>query len=56
MLEHFYGETLDKKLLSRFQQDLKSLDLQISPAQLQGHLLLYKMDPFSALSNLKSLL
>uniref|UniRef100_A0A158R4L2 Mitochondrial chaperone BCS1 n=1 Tax=Syphacia muris TaxID=451379 RepID=A0A158R4L2_9BILA len=55
MFNNFYGARLNNELLMRFRRNVQLLDSQISPAQLQGHLLLHKTNPESALQELDSL-
>lgn len=55
MFKHFYGDDVTDEMASEFREAAVALNIDISPAQVQGYLLLRKEDPQAALSDISSI-
>lgn len=55
MFQRFYPEQ-PPAVAERFAEQALVVSAQISAAQVQGHFMLYKMDPEGAISNIRSIL
>ncbi|KHN77303.1 Mitochondrial chaperone BCS1 [Toxocara canis] len=55
MFIRFYGDGVSDETASKFQLAATSLGVDLSPAQIQGHLLLHKEDPEGAINNISSI-
>ncbi|VDN55459.1 unnamed protein product [Dracunculus medinensis] len=51
MFMHFYGSKAVNDMALNFQRAVSSLNVDVSPAQIQGHLLLFKESPQAAVDN-----
>ncbi|VDK26717.1 unnamed protein product [Anisakis simplex] len=49
MFHRFYGAETNEAMAEEFQARVTGLGVELSPAQIQGHLLLYKDDPYKAI-------
>lgn len=56
MFKRFYGEQVTKELAQQFQQAATSLNKPVSPAHLQGFLLVRKENPQSAIDEISKIL
>lgn len=55
MFKRFY-KNVENDLCEKFVNKATSLNVEFSPAQIQGHLLIFKNDPQKAISKLEDLL
>ncbi|MFH4975227.1 hypothetical protein AB6A40_001936 [Gnathostoma spinigerum] len=51
MFSRFYGEKSNPEMALQFQQAVTALNVKISPAHIQGHLLLHKENPLVAIES-----
>ena len=52
MFTRFYAEVGDVSLCQKFVEVARELNQPLSPAQIQGHFLLYKQNPQLAIDNI----
>ncbi|VDN06131.1 unnamed protein product [Thelazia callipaeda] len=55
MFKHFYGPEISEEMALRFGKAAKSLNTEISPAQVQGYLLLRKESPQAAMDDITTI-
>ncbi|VDN39841.1 unnamed protein product [Gongylonema pulchrum] len=55
MFQHFYGSNATTEMATKFRDAAVALGVDISPAQVQGYLLLRKEDPQAACSDISSI-
>lgn len=56
MFIRFYGNRVSDEMAYKFQTSATALGADLSPAQIQGHLLLHKEDPQAAINNISMLI
>ncbi|KAM3723069.1 Mitochondrial chaperone BCS1 [Dirofilaria immitis] len=52
IFKHFYGDSITKEMALKFQKAAVTLNTKISPAQVQGYLLLRKEDPEASINDI----
>uniref|UniRef100_A0A915Q1R8 Mitochondrial chaperone BCS1 n=1 Tax=Setaria digitata TaxID=48799 RepID=A0A915Q1R8_9BILA len=52
MFKHFYGSDITEEMALRFRKVAVGLNMEISPAQVQGYLLIRKKDPQAAIDDI----
>ena len=55
LFRNFYPEA-DANVVEKFVNTVNSLNIQLSPAMLQGYFLMYKNDPEAAIANVRDLI
>uniref|UniRef100_A0A8R1TY69 Mitochondrial chaperone BCS1 n=1 Tax=Onchocerca volvulus TaxID=6282 RepID=A0A8R1TY69_ONCVO len=56
MFKHFYGDNITEEMALRFQKAATALNMEISPAQIQGYLLLHKEDPQASIDDIATIM
>ncbi|OZC06197.1 ATPase, AAA family [Onchocerca flexuosa] len=56
MFKHFYGDNITEEMALRFQKAATTLNMKISPAQIQGYLLLRKEDPQASIDDIATIM
>ncbi|CAG9533782.1 unnamed protein product [Cercopithifilaria johnstoni] len=52
MFKHFYGDSISENMAVKFRKAAVALNMKISPAQVQGYLLLRKEDPQASINDI----
>lgn len=52
MFKHFYGDKITEDMALKFRKAAVALKKEISPAQMQGYLLLRKEDPQASINDI----
>lgn len=55
MFKHFYGDNITEDMASKFRKAAVALNMEISPAQVQGYLLLRKKDPQASIDDIATI-
>nr|CDQ01624.1 Bm12513 [Brugia malayi] len=55
MFKHFYGDNITEDMAMKFRNAAVALNVQISPAQVQGYLLLRKEDPQASIDDIATI-
>ncbi|VDO49764.1 unnamed protein product [Onchocerca flexuosa] len=56
MFKRFYGDNITEEMALRFQKAATTLNMKISPAQIQGYLLLRKEDPQASIDDIATIM
>lgn len=56
MFKHFYGDNITEDMVVKFRKVAVALNMKISPAQVQGYLLLHKENPQVSIDDIASII
>lgn len=56
MFKHFYGDNVTEDMALKFRKAAIALNIEISPAQVQGYLLLRKEDPQASINDIATIM